>query len=112
MPLESQFKSDLIDELHDLFPNCIVFKTDVQGFPDVFILFHNKWACLETKRSSHERYQPNQEYWLEVLDEMSFASMICPENKEAVLHGLQQSLAPRRATRVSKCIKVPLGELY
>lgn len=101
---ESQFQAKLKNELEELFPGCIVLKNDanyLQGFPDLTILYNNNWAVLECKKSLHEPYQPNQEYYLELLDHMSFASMICPENKEAVLYELQQAFTPRRTTRVS-----------
>jgi hypothetical protein len=105
MPRESSFQSALIHELEDLFPNCIVMKTDcnyIQGFPDLLILFNDQWAALECKRSMREPFRPNQRYYLEILDDMSFASMICPENKEAVLYELQRSFSVGRPTCVSK----------
>lgn len=101
---ENQFQSKLKNELEELFPGCIVLKNDanyLQGFPDLTILYNNNWAVLECKKSLHEPFQPNQDYYLELLDRMSFASMICPENKEAVLYELQQAFTPRRTTRVS-----------
>lgn len=102
---ENSFQPRLIRELRDIFPGCIILKNDpnyLQGFPDLIILYKNKWAVLECKRSLHEPYQPNQEYYIDLCDDMSFGSMICPENMEEVLDGLQQTLAPRRAARVSK----------
>jgi hypothetical protein len=105
MARESKFQSELIDDLKDLFPGCVVLKNDanyIQGFPDLTILYQNMWAVLECKRSLYEPYQPNQEYYLEILDDMSFASMICPENREAVLYELQQSFSVRRYARFSK----------
>ena len=104
MARESAFQSEVIRELKNLFPECIVLKNDsayIQGIPDLLILYKKSWAALECKRSLCEPYQPNQEYYLEVMDDMSFASMICPENREAVLYELQQSLNPRRASRFS-----------
>lgn len=101
---ESQFQAKLKNELEELFPGCIVLKNDanyLQGFPDLTILYNNNWAVLECKKSLHEPFQPNQDYYIELLDHMSFASMICPENKEAVLYELQQAFTPRRPTRVS-----------
>ena len=103
--LEGKFKTKLIEDLHELFPGCFVLHNnanEIQGFPDLTVLYNNMWACLEGKKSLKEPYQPNQEYYLEVLDHMSFASMICPENKEAVLYELQRALSPRGATRFSK----------
>lgn len=102
---ESQFQTKLKSELEELFPGCIILKNDanyLQGFPDLTILYNNKWAVLECKNNLNAPYQPNQDYYLEVLDNMSFASMICPENKEAVLYELQCAFTPRRAACVSK----------
>ena len=103
--LEGKFKTNLIKELHELFPGCFVLHNDaqeIQGFPDLTILYKNMWACLEGKKSLKEPYQPNQEYYLEVLDDMSFAAMICPENREAVLYELQRAFSSGRATRLFK----------
>lgn len=103
--LESGFQSDLIFELNKRLPGCIVLKNDpnyIQGFPDLTILYRNKWAVLECKRSRSEKHQPNQDYYIEELDKMSFASFIYPENMEEVLDELQQAFGNRRATRFSK----------
>lgn len=105
MARESQFQSDLISELRELFPGCIILKNDptyIQGFPDLTILYGQSWAVLECKRSLYEPYRPNQEYYIDILDDMSFSSMICPENREAVLYELQRAFLPRRTARVSK----------
>lgn len=102
---ESKFQAELITELKSMFPGCIVLKNDanyLQGFPDLTILYQNMWAVLECKKSLYEPYQPNQEYYIEVLDDMSFSSMICPENREAVLNELQNALRPRRSARFSQ----------
>jgi hypothetical protein len=92
--LESQFQAKLIKELKKLFPGCIVMKSDsgyLQGIPDLLILFDDKWAALECKQHAGAKKQPNQEYYVGKMDEMSFSRFICPENKEEVLHDLQQS---------------------
>lgn len=102
---ESRFQAELIKELRQMFPGCIVIKNDscyIQGIPDLLILFKDKWACLENKKSLNEKYRPNQEYYLDVLGKMSFASMICPENKEAVLNELQRAFSSSRSTRIFK----------
>ena len=105
MARESKFQSELIKELYELFPGCIVLKNDanyIQGFPDLTILYRPFWAVLECKRSLYETYQPNQEYYLELCDDMGFAAMICPENREAVLYELQCAFSSGRATRIFK----------
>ena len=102
---ESRFQASLIKELKALFPGCIVMKNDagyIQGIPDLLILYKDKWASLECKKSANESHQPNQDYYVEVMDQMSYSSFIYPENKEDVLDGLQQAFGTRRATRISK----------
>lgn len=112
--LESKFQSDLIKDLRDLFPDCVILKNDtnyIQGFPDLLILHKNRWAALEVKRSATERHQPNQDYYVELLDNLAYAAFIFPENKEVILDELQQALGARRNARVPKRIQVPLDQL-
>ena len=93
--LERIFQSSLIKEIKDRFPGCIVMKNDadyIQGIPDLTILYNDKWAMLECKRSNSASKRPNQEYYVSKADNMSFARFISPENREAVLDELQQAL--------------------
>ena len=97
--LERDFQAKLIKELKQIFRGCIVMKNDssyIQGIPDLLILYRDKWAALECKKSATASHRPNQEYYVELMDEMSFASFIYPENKEEVLYELQQTLFSRR----------------
>lgn len=101
--LESRFKTNLINELEDMFPGCIVVHLDpneIQGIPDILVLYKNKWAALEGKKHKNSPHQPNQDYYVSVMNEMSYASFIYPENKEEVLHELQQTFRSRRSTRL------------
>lgn len=87
--LESGFQDKLRDELKKLFPGCMIFKMDqIQGIPDLLILYKNKWASLENKKSVNAKRQPNQEYYVDKMNEMSFSRFICPENKDDVLKEL------------------------
>lgn len=102
---ENQYQAKLIRRLNDLFPGCVILKNDPQyrqGILDLTILFGKKWASLEVKASRGSSLRPNQEYFVQQLDEMSFAAIIYPENEEEVLSALQQALAPRRRARVSQ----------
>ena len=92
---ESQFQSSLIKEIRNRFPGCIIFKTDpsyLQGAPDLLILYKDRWASLEVKRDKGASHQPNQDYYVETMNNMSFSAFIYPENKEDVLHDMERSL--------------------
>lgn len=92
--LESKFQAELIKEIKTKFPGCIVVKNDcnyIQGFPDLTILYKDKWAVLECKKKSNASKRPNQDYYVDTLNKMSFSRFIYPENKEEVLRGLQQT---------------------
>lgn len=102
--MEREFQALLIKELKELFEGCIVTKLDsshLQGIPDLLILYKNKWATLECKKFNGAKKQPNQKYYVGLMNKMSFSRFICPENKEEVLNELQQAFKPRRATRLS-----------
>lgn len=88
-----------------MFPGCAVYKMDAsyqQGIPDLLILWGEYWAALEVKISPMAATQPNQDYYIQQLQEMSFAAYIYPENEEEVLDALQQAFKSPRRTRVSK----------
>lgn len=92
--LESKFQSDLKKELKRRFPGCIVTKldsADIQGIPDLLVLYKNKWATLEVKKSATATHRPNQDYYVDLMDKMSFSRFIYPENKEEVLDALYKS---------------------
>lgn len=91
--LERKFQADLIAELKERFPGCIILKNDpnyIQGFPDLLILFEDRWAALEVKKDPRAHLQPNQDYYLETLDDMGFAALIYPENKDEVIPWLHR----------------------
>lgn len=91
---ERDFQSGLIREIKDRFPGCVVLKNDssyIQGIPDLLVLFNEHWAMLECKRSSSASHRPNQQYYVDLLDKMSFSRFICPENMKEVLHELESA---------------------
>ena len=103
--LESKFQAGLIKEIKNRFPGSVVLKNDpnyIQGMPDLLVLWKNKWAALECKQSAKASKRPNQEYWVEKLRDMSYASFIFPENKERVLDELEHAFKPKRRSRVSR----------
>lgn len=89
--LENKFKTKLNNELKDMFPGCIIIHMDpneIQGIPDLLILHKNKWAALEGKKSADSSARPNQHYYVDKMNKMSFARFIYPENKDDVLNKL------------------------
>jgi len=95
--LERDFQKKLIKKIHDKFPDSIVLKNDstyIQGIPDLLVLYKEKWAMLECKRKDGAPARPNQKYYVDKLNDMSFARFISPENAEEVLNELQQTFEP------------------
>ncbi len=99
MAKENEFQAKLIKDLKTIFPGCIVTKLDanhIQGIPDLLILWNDHWAVLECKKSANAKHQPNQDYYVSKMDEMSFSRFIFPENKETVLDELQSAFQSQR----------------
>lgn len=97
--LENKFQSNLIKEIETRFPGCVVMKNDAsyrQGFPDITIFYKDKWASLEVKKSRAAHRQPNQDYWVSMLNAMSYANFIYPENKEEILDEIQRTFGFER----------------
>lgn len=97
--LESKFQSNLIKEIKELFPGSIVLKNDssyLQGVPDLLILYKDKWATLEVKKSANAKHQPNQDYYVDKMNEMSFSRFVYPENKEDVLNEIHKTFGTER----------------
>jgi hypothetical protein len=89
--LENRFKTNLNNEIKNMFPGCMIVHLDpneIQGIPDLLILYKDKWAALEGKKTANAARRPNQEYYVDLMDRMSFASFIYPENKDEVLEAL------------------------
>lgn len=90
--LESQFQAALKKRLRDTFPGCIVMKNDpndIQGIPDLTVLYRDKWATLECKKGAKASHRPNQEYYVQKMDEMGFSRFVSPENVDQVIEDLE-----------------------
>lgn len=102
---ENQYQAYLIKEIQNRFDGAFILKNDsayLQGVPDLLILVGDRWAMLEVKASATSPQQPNQEYYVDILNDMSFAAFIYPENEQEVLDDLSFALQPRRAARLSQ----------
>ena len=102
---EGEYQNKLKKEIKERLPGAIVLKNDsswLQGVPDLTILHGDKWASLEVKRSENEEHQPNQDYYVETMNNMSYSAFIFPENEKEILDELQRALGDRRKTCVPK----------
>jgi hypothetical protein len=91
---EARFQRLLIAQIRLIAPEAIIMKTDptfIQGFPDLLILYKDKWAALEVKKSSSASKRANQDYYIDYLNKCSYAAFVTPENKEEVLNGLRDA---------------------
>jgi hypothetical protein len=93
--LESAYKTGLCHRIRERIPGSLVLRldpSDQQGIPDILVLFNDRWGTLEGKRDAKAPYQPNQPYFVELMNEMSFSAFIYPEIEEEVLHALESAL--------------------
>ena len=94
--LEKTFQKEVIDEVKQRLPGCIVLKNDagyIQGFPDLTVHYGSKYAYLECKKDRNATHQANQDYYINKANEDgAYAAFIFPENKEDSLNELQQAL--------------------
>lgn len=96
--LESKWRTGLVGRIEKRFPGCFVIRLDpafCQGIPDLLVLFETTWAALETKRETKSKRQPNQPYYIELLNRMCFAAFIHPENEEEILDELERAFRDR-----------------
>ena len=95
MKNENEYQGNLIKKIEALLPGCTVLKNDpnwIQGIPDLLILYQNKWAILEVKRSAKDKHRPNQDYYIDKFGQWVYSSFIFPENEDVVLSELQRAL--------------------
>ena len=91
--LENNYQFALKKKLQKIFPGCIVLKNDAQlhqGIPDLLILYNDKWAALEVKKSENSPHRPNQDYHVQKMHDMSYAAFIYPENEELIFSELKE----------------------
>lgn len=96
---ESVFQAKLIREIKKRFPGAIVLKNDpnyIQGFPDLTVLYKDRWAVLEIKQSEKASHQPNQNFYILQADKMSVGRFVYPENMMEVLDDLARSFQVSR----------------
>lgn len=93
---ESKYQRDLVKRIEARFPGCHIERGDpsrLQGIPDITIFYNRCWAKLEVKARASAPVEPNQPYYIDRFNAMSFAAFIYPENEEEVLNALQHAFS-------------------
>lgn len=95
--LESAFRSDVLyAELDARFPGHFRYNLDplqMQGIPDLLILWGRNWGILETKRETSSAKQVNQDYYVEKFGKMSFSAFINADNYLEVLDDMERAFS-------------------
>lgn len=102
--MENRFKTKLIKEIKNRLPGSMIFHLDpneMQGAPDLLVLYKDKWAALEGKKEESASHRPNQDYYVNLMNQMSFARFIYPQNAKEVLNELERSFESSRKTRTT-----------
>lgn len=100
---ETMYQGRIVRRIKKEFPGAVVLKNDsgyIQGFPDLTILYFSTWAVLEVKMSEKAEFQSNQLYYIQQLNEMSYAGVIHPGNEELVFDELRAAFEPFRPARI------------
>lgn len=91
---ERDYQRNLIAKLKNMFVGCLILKNDptyIQGIPDLSIFYHDRYAMLEVKIDGSANIQPNQEYYINWINQTGgFGRIIFPENEEVVLNELEE----------------------
>ena len=89
--LEKLFQREVKDDIYNTMTEVTVIKTDptdLQGMPDLLVLYQGRFAALEVKRNADASHRPNQDIYIERLRHKGFAEFIYPENKDKVLKNM------------------------
>ena len=92
---ENIYQRSLIKRLKEEIPGSIILKNDpnyIQGIPDLLLLVGDRWFALEVKRSVDAPHRPNQDYYIDHMNEMSAAYYVYPENEDEVIDEILRSL--------------------
>lgn len=94
--LESNFQKKFIERILDRYgTEAIVLKNDsgyCQGIPDFILLYREKWALLEFKKSVNAGHRPGQDYYIGWANKHAFGAFIYPENANEMFECLTNYL--------------------
>lgn len=112
---ENTYKTNLIKRIKQRFPDAIVVHLDpneIQGIPDLLILNGDTWVALEGKADADAPHRPNQDYYVNLMNHMSYSAFIYPENEKEILDDIQRSFEARGLPCVPERERISLAELH
>lgn len=112
--LERNYQPKVIKKITERLPDSEIFKGDTrykQGSPDLIVLNGRCWATLEVKKNDSATRQPNQKYYINKLNDMSYAAFIHPDNEEDTLDELQRTLQDQRCSFVPEPVQHELDQV-
>lgn len=86
--MERNFQAVILNRIRNRIPGIIISKgDDAQGHPDWSFYYCGKTAFLEFKDSANSPFQPNQEFYIQYINDTGgFARVIYPENEREVMN--------------------------
>lgn len=94
---ENAYQAKLIKKLKAMFPDADILKNDAnykQGYPDLTVRIGFQVFMLEVKVSATAKHQPNQDYYVDRINETGgFARFVYPENEKEILNEIQRALS-------------------
>jgi hypothetical protein len=109
--LERKYQAKLKKTIMRRFPGSFIMKNDsslTPGIPDLTVLWNGMWAMLEVKAYETAPHEPNQDWYIELFQTMSFGAFIYPENETAVLDALETKFQNCWDARVPEPQQLPL----
>lgn len=95
--LERDYQKGLVQRIKDMMPpGTRVIKNDAQlkqGIQDLLVSYGNRCAWLEVKKSKNAKHQPNQDFYVDLVNSQGgFARFIYPENEKEVLSDMMKEV--------------------
>lgn len=89
---KKKFKDDFGKrmEKHDQQYDIIENKSQRRSTLDTIFLGRRVWAALEFKKEKGASEQPNQDYYVDKWNKLSYARIVYPDNAEEVLDELEE----------------------
>lgn len=91
---EGEYQNQLCEKIRKRIPGALIMKTDptfIQGIPDLLIVKDKRWAALEVKKSEKASHRPNQDFYVNKMNNWSYAAVIFPENEKEIIDELERT---------------------